>query len=396
VAGIGGGHRLRRVWRGAAAWVLTLAVARVVVAQPERCGVVTPDRLDTAVEETIGWASRMQGDDGRWIYRYDADADADLEIYEHVRHAGLTMSLYQAAVAGHAGALATAGRGEAYLRQFLVDRDGWTAVAPAVDGVRYDIGATALFASALLMKRDVVASPDDDALLGRLGRFLVANTMPDGSVTAAWDPIAGGPVAGSSSPFFTGEALWALARLETAFPGEWRDPALRIARYIATARDDAEGRWPDVPDHWASYAFAEMARWPGPTALDPDMLRHARRIAELEALSIRYESQRTGSAFSRLTRGPVALPAGLGTLGEALGSLAHVPGLAGDPDVRRRARCVAGVLLDRQIDSAEAQRYPNPARVQGAWLRHGVTQIDDQQHAMSALLLVRDLEETDR
>jgi hypothetical protein len=387
---------MRRARRGLAAWVLAFAAVRVVVAQPERCGVVTGARLDAAIEETIGWATRTQGDDGRWIYRYDADADLDLGVYEHVRHAGLTMSLYQAAAAGEAGALAPAANGEAYLRRFLLDRDGWTAVTPAEAGVVYDIGATALFASALLAKRDVVRSATDDALLVRLGRFLVANTTPGGSVTAAWDPVAGAPVAGSSSPFFTGEALWALARLESAFPGEWREPAVRIARYIATERDDAEGRWPDVPDHWASYAFAEMARWPGPVALDADMLRHARRIAELEALSIRYESQRTGSVFSRLTRGPIALPAGLGTLGEALGSLAHVPGLAGDPAVRERARCVAGVLLDRQITANDALRYPNPSRVQGAWLRHGVTQIDDQQHAMSALLLVRELQEDGR
>ena len=387
---------MRRARRGLAAWVLALAAVRVVVAQPERCGVVTGARLDAAIEETIGWATRMQGDDGRWIYRYDADVDLDLGVYEHVRHAGLTMSLYQASAAGSPDAAAPAARGEAYLRRFLVERDGWTAVTPAEAGVVYDIGATALFASALLAKRDVAASADDDALLVRLGRFLVANTTPGGSVTAAWDPVAGAPVAGSSSPFFTGEALWALARLETAFPGEWREPAVRIARYIATERDDAEGRWPDVPDHWASYAFAEMARWPGPVALDADMLRHARRIAELEALSIRYESQRTGSVFSRLTRGPIALPAGLGTLGEALGSLAHVPGLAADPAVRERARCVAGVLLDRQITANDALRYPNPSRVQGAWLRHGVTQIDDQQHAMSALLLVRELQEDGR
>jgi hypothetical protein len=54
------------------------------------------------------------------------------------------------------------------------------------------------------------------------------------------------------------------------------------------------------------------------------------------------------------------------------------------------------VLLDRQMTASDAARYPNPARVQGAWLRHGVTQIDDQQHAMSALLLVLELQEDRR
>ena len=53
---------------------------------------------------------------------------------------------------------------------------------------------------------------------------------------------------------------------------------------------------------------------------------------------------------------------------------------------------VAGVLLDRQTTPAESERYPNPERTRGAWIREDVTQIDDQQHALSALLLVRELE----
>ncbi len=379
--------------RGVAAWLVTLGLARVVVVQPERCGDVTVERLDRAIAETIGWATRTQGADGRWIYRYDARTDTDLGVYELVRHAGFTMSLYQAAAYGETEAFAPAERADAWARGFLVEHDDWTALAPAQPGRGYDIGATALFANAVLYKRAVTGSTTDDELLTRLGRFLLVNTMPNGAVTASWDPSTGAPVAGSSSPFFTGEALWALTRLESALPGPWREPSVRIARYIATERDDAEDRWPDVPDHWASYAYAEMARWPGPDALDDDILRHARRVAELEAVSIRYESQRTGSAFSRLTRGPIALPAGVGTLGEALGSLEHVPGLAGDPTLRARTRCVAGVLLERQRTAAQAAELPAPERVRGAWLRNGITQIDDQQHAMSALLLLRELEE---
>lgn len=373
------------------AWVLTLGAVRLVIAQPEHCGTVTPERLDVAIRATIGWATRTLDDDGRWIYRYDATTDTDLGVYELVRHAGFTMSLYQAAAYGEADAFVPADRADAFVRRMLVTVGDTTAVAPGVPGRHYDIGATALYANAVLYRREVTGSTGDDDLLRGLGRFLVRNTMPSGAVAAYFDPTTGEPVAGSSSPFFTGEALWALARLETVFPEEWRDPAVRIARYIATERDDAEDRWPDVPDHWASYAFAEMTRWPGPSAIDDDIVRHARRIAELEALSIRYESQRTGSTFSRLTRGQIALPAGVGTLGEALGSLAHVPDLR-DPALRERLRCVAGVLMNRQMTDADAARYPAPDRVRGAWLREGITQIDDQQHAMSALLLLRDLE----
>lgn len=389
-----GTSRRRRVGTALLAWVLTFGVVRVVILQPERCGEVTFDRLDLAIEEAIAWAGRTIRSDGTWIYRYNADTDADTGIYELVRHSGLTMALYQAAAAGHDDARAIAERGDAYARTHLVARDGWQALTPLVPGERYDLGATSLFLNALLYRRAVTASTGDDALLTDLGRFLLTNIAPTGAVAAYWDPATGAPMVGSSSPFYTGEALWALTRLERVLPGEWREPALRVARYIATTRDEAEDRFPDVADHWAAYALAELARWPGPSVLDDELVDYARHVGELESLSIRYESQRTGSTFSRLTRGQIALGAGLGALTEALASLRSVPALSTSDSLRERALCGAGVLLDRQTTSTEAERYPNPERARGAWIREGETQIDDQQHALSALLLIRDLEAT--
>ena len=169
---------------------------------------------------------------------------------------------------------------------------------------------------------------------------------------------------------------------------------VRIARYLATTRDEAEGRWPDVPDHWAAYALAEMARWPAPSVIDDTLVAYARHVGALESMQIRYESQRTGTWVSRATRGQTALGAGVGALAEALMSLRSVPALAGDQALRERAECAAGVLLHRQTSSAGGARYPNPERARGAWIRDGITQIDDQQHALSALLLLRDLEAT--
>ena len=378
--------------KGLLAWVLTFGLVRAVVLHPENCGTVTLDRLDVAITESIAWAGRTQRLDGTWIYRYNTDTDTDAGIYELVRHSGFVMGLYQAAADGHDEARPIAEQADSYARTHLVTRDGWQALAPLVAGAQYDIGATSLFLNALLYRRAVTASTADDALLVDLGRFLLANVAPSGAVAAFWDPARGAPVAGSSSPFYTGEALWALARLERVLPGEWREPALRVARYIATERDDAEDRWPDVPDHWAAYALAEMARWPGPSVLDDELVAYARHVGELESLSIRYESQRTGSAYSKLTRGQIALGAGVGALTEALAALRSVPALADDGSLRERTLCGAGVLLDRQTTPAEAERYPNPERTRGAWIREDVTQIDDQQHALSALLLVRTLE----
>jgi hypothetical protein len=46
------------------------------------------------------------------------------------------------------------------------------------------------------------------------------------------------------------------------------------------------------------------------------------------------------------------------------------------------------MLRDRQIDTAEAAAAPDRRRAEGAWFTDGVTRMDDQQHALSALLLV--------
>ncbi len=46
-------------------------------------------------------SSGRQGDDGRYVYEYDRDTDRIAPGYNIVRHAGVTMSLYQLARAGH-------------------------------------------------------------------------------------------------------------------------------------------------------------------------------------------------------------------------------------------------------------------------------------------------------
>jgi hypothetical protein len=50
------------------------------------------------------------------------------------------------------------------------------------------------------------------------------------------------------------------------------------------------------------------------------------------------------------------------------------------------AACAAGMLAERQYDASEAAGYARPDLVQGAWLSGGSTRMDDQQHALSALL----------
>jgi hypothetical protein len=388
-------------------------VLRGVVLLPEHCPVVDVDDVDRAAAAAGGWFAANQAADGTWLYRYRLADDQVLDGYHIVRHAGVLLSLYQAAARGLPAAGQVAERGLLWARDHLVTGPGWVALADA--GQPAEVGATALLVAALVERRDGRGDHGLAGLLRGLGRFHVAQIEPSGAVPERWDPAIGRASTGSYSPFYTGETFWALARLEAALPGEgWREPALRVGRYLVDQRDRAEDRFPPVSDHWAAYGLAEVRRWPDgervSEALDPGG-RYAERLGELMGVQVRYESQRTDAGISRWTRGPRTLAAGLGTVGEAESNLWALAGLTSElaadrPVLARRARCVAGMLVGRQVHpestvapsasapSASAvpgssSRTSRSPRAVGAWFHHGVTQMDDQQHALSALLLAR-------
>jgi hypothetical protein len=373
---------------GALAWVAVVGLARGV-ALPERCPPASVAEVRASAEEAVGWFGRNQQADGRWVYRYDRAAD-EVDRRPHVvRQAGITLSLYQAHAAGVDGALAPADAGVDWLLGEVVEHDGWSAVRR---GDLAPTGASALLVAGLATRRAATDDPRYDDEMDALGRFLVAMTEPSGAVGANWDIPARRPVPGDRSPYFTGEAYLGLGLLAAADPtGGWEPGAARIGRYLATERDRAEDRFPPTSDHWAAYGLAQAATTGG--VLDGDHLAYAERLAGIFSVQVRYESQRTDSGLNRrLLRGPQVLGAGLGTLGEGLGSLwtvaRHDDGLAGRrAAIAERVRCVAGMLVDRQVGTAEADDAGTPGLARGAWFHADVTQMDDQQHALSALLL---------
>lgn len=392
------GHRLAAIL---VSWVAVLAVVRVVVALPEHCPSVTAESLRAGATEAVAWLARNQHDDGRWLYRYDREADEDLGGYNTVRHAGVVMSLYQAAAYDIPEALATADAGMAYAAENLIRHDDWAAFEPSSD--RVTTGAAALLVAGLVERRMLTQDPRHDELLGELGRFLVAHVEPSGAVIEAWDRTSQEPRHGVYSPFFTGEVYWALALLHQAFPDQgWDEPAARIGRYLATERDEAEDYFPDVPDHWAAYGMAVQVHWPSRAGMPlPDwQVDYVRRQAGLGGLQARWESQRVDTFPRYLLRGRRTLGAGLGTVGEQIAGLwavARSDAQTADlvEPLAERAQCVAGMLLDRQVSAAEADQLPDPGRAQGAWFQFDITQMDDQQHALSALLLTIPMVTTD-
>jgi small neutral amino acid transporter SnatA (MarC family) len=380
-----------RVWRAGLTLALILIVAFAVVAPPERCPSVDAAELRGSAQAAVDWFIRNQQPDGTWVYLYDADDDSTPLEYNWVRHAGVTMGLYQAAAAGLPGALSSADRGTGWALDRLISRDGWATLGSPGET---DTGASALLAAGLTIRREATGEVRYDGVLRRLGRFLLAQIEPSGAVLASYDLSREAPVAGEYSKYYTGETYWALARLNRAFPREgWGEAADRVGAYLATSRDDVEGHWPPVPDHWAAYGMSETARFPERSRppLTEDELRYARRQAELFGGQTRWISQRFGPWGVVVRPGQVPRGGAYGVIGEALTGWWLVTN--DDPrfaDLRapiaERATCIAGLALRAQSGRQDAAGAARPDRVEGAWFRDGETRMDDQQHALAALL----------
>jgi hypothetical protein len=369
-----------------AVFVLGAAGLRAAVVPAEVCPPFETRAARVAIGGAAAWLERGVRPLGRYTYGYDRERDVVSGDYNITRHAGVMMGLYRlAAETGDRRALAGADHGLSFLRRNLVRRDGWAAFAEPGQDAR--LGASSLAVAALVHRRLATRDPAHDELVRELTRFLVAQQLPDGSVLGYWSRSTERPVPGQYQKFGTGEALWALALVDRLFPGEgWDRPARRLARYVATRRDDVEGYTLTFPDHWAAYGLAELGL-PG----EPEVA-YARKLAGSFGLSSRVEAQSGEDGLRRLFRGEPASGAGLGTIGEGLAQLlrlsredARLRDLADDLD--ERLRCTAARIVDRQATRVEARRYPRPELVRGAWFAEdGYTQMDDQRHPMIALL----------
>ena len=296
------------------------------------------------------------------------------------------MSLYQLARAGHPEVLDSADAALALMLDSLV---------PAGDGMAFvendrsaRLGASALMAAALAQRRDATGDDTYDDELRALGRFLVGQITTGGQMLNTFDLQAAAPVAGETSRYSTGEAAWALAQLHNLLPDEGWDAHVRtVLDYLATARDEVEGlAFPPWADQWAAYTLSEMP----PDDLDEHHVTYARTLAQRFGMLVRAESQKGGWPTPFIdTR---ARGAGLGVWVEGVGALA----LVADRDERladvrsaldARVACGAGLLAERQPDRRAAAAWASPDLVEGAWFRYDVTRMDDQQHALSGLLV---------
>jgi small neutral amino acid transporter SnatA (MarC family) len=380
-----------RLWRAGLILAVLVAVTFGALAPPERCPPVGAGELRRSAQAGVDWFVRNQNPDGTWLYLYDAERNSAAADYNVVRHAGAAMGLYLAANEGLPRALRSADRGAEWALDRLLERDDWAALEWRG---RVATGATALLVAGLVQRREATADTRYDDMLRRLGRFLVVQTEPSGAVLASYDAAAGAPVPGEYSKYYTGEAYWALTGLHRAFPDEgWGAVADRVGGYLAASRDEVEDHWPPIPDHWVAYGLADTVGFPerGRAPLTAHEVAYARRQAELFGVQVRWVAQRFGP-WGRLVRGEyVPRGGGYGVIGEGLTGLWLVaradPRLADlQEPIAERSTCNAGLAVRAQSDRADAADAARPERVEGAWFIDGETRMDDQQHALAALL----------
>ena len=357
-------------------WGLIVAVLRVAVVPAESCPPVDARSVGRSIDAGAAWLVRGQGADGRFLYGYYSDRRSPSFAYNTTRHAGVLDVLYRLRRVRAADA------GLPYAFANLTRHGPWSALTPP--GEDANVGASALLVVALLHRREVTGEERYDRLLRRLARFLVAQTRPDGSVLQYWDPAAMRAVPGMFGKFSTGEAFYALALMRRVFPGGgWGPPAHRIADYLATRRDAAEGYSIRQADHWAAYGLAAL----GPSRLNDVETEYARWLAGYFGFLVRFESQHTGGILNPV----VESGASLGTIGEASAALWRLS--AEDPpmanlreDLGERITCLGGILVERQTPVTDPD-----TRARGAWFADGYTQMDDEQHALASLIGVREV-----
>jgi hypothetical protein len=372
-----------------AIWAVGALLLRATLAPAHQCPDYSPDELEASAQASVAWIERSLLPDGRYVYEYNAEDDSYPGGYNEVRHAGVTMSIYQyVAESGDLGPIDTADAALQRMVDISIEHDDWLAIRNPNTGT-VKLGSSSLLVAGLALRRDATGDDRYDDLMRRYARFILEMQRADGSFLNYWLTSTEAPDPTVTSKYATGEAFWALALLHNLFPDEgWDEPAIAVADYLALYRDEVEDfDFPPWADQWAAYGLSEMREWP----ISDAQAGYARSLAERFGFLIRVESQRSDQFLLEQVHGPKTRAAGHGTWVEGLTSLyllAEADDRLADlrPDLRERIDCGAGMLVDRQVTPAEARQYDDPSIADGAWFSKGITRMDDQQHALSGLI----------
>lgn len=236
---------------------------------------------------------------GRFQYRYDAATGERLGGYNILRHCGAVWSMADAASEMRAPAklLASSRLALDYLFRECLRHTGASDVKCVVEKDMVKLGGNGLAILALLAVHEQSA---DHALIDTarcLGKYIIGEMRPDSDFHHKRS-FPSGVLQDFRSGYYTGEALFALARLhEITGEREWLDKALESELALA-----ARGYGVEEQSHWCLYAIDSMHRH----APLPELYEHGRNIVEHIMQNSNYRKRKQSTPTACRSEGMVA------------------------------------------------------------------------------------------
>lgn len=353
---------------------------------------LTPELLIEAAHAGGSYLERAVDDEGRFLYSYDAGADAPISGYNILRHAGTSYSMLE--LYRHTqdtGLLSAAERALAYLTEQI--EPCAAPVSNVAAGCLLEAGEVKLGGAglALLAYSEYSSMTGNLAFLDTmrgLAAWIAGAQYPDGRFV---HKLEDGAIDDFESLYYPGEAIFGLMRLYAIDPDpRWLAAARAGADYIILVRDL------DTPsdnlehDHWFLYALDALHR----VDPQPHDLVHLRRLV-LEILSAQHLDSVPDTWLGGYYNPPRSTPTA--TRSEGLCAAARL--LRDLGDTRTADTVFEAVLwgisfqLQTQIASDDTLYLANPARALGGFresLLSGEVRIDYVQHNISAILCAYD------
>ncbi len=132
-------------------WGIGAVLLRATLVPAHNCPDYGAVDMENAAQASVAWIERSLQPDGTYIYEYNAADDSYPADYNEVRHAGVTMSLYQyAAESGDLGPIPTADRALQRMINISIGHDDWTAIRNPRDG-GVQLGSSSLMLAGLVL-----------------------------------------------------------------------------------------------------------------------------------------------------------------------------------------------------------------------------------------------------
>lgn len=361
---------------------------------------LTPKTLVRAERAALKHAERAQHRDGTFRYQFDMfSGNADSENPSIPRHAGMVLALCEFSKPGR--------RVEKVIRRGLGAMARWERRAGHLGAlVRYpeervaDLGSSALGLVALVACRRYVGDAHD-ALIGRLGRLLLALENDAGHFEPGYDFSAAKVVRGPTPLFAGGQAIYALSLLEKLAHAE-PSGKLPSAKLLNQAVERGmnyvvDSYWPKplsdffyLKENWhclAARASLSHHRNDGYERFCLDYIEFKTGRFVVDASSGVDPDYYGGFNFSNLAPPHNGSSAGVG---EALAAAIEIKRARGE-DVSAllpRLERVLGFLLQRQLLDDNCFACEKPKLAIGGFTGESVGpvgRIDHTQHALSAI-----------